>query len=256
MNKKFNGKWLFQNEQFEVFCKAVCSSPFLFDNFKTHPIFCQIIGNDIRNREIALECLNGIKNGQLLEKIDIFKTNCKVGNPLIYNLPIVGDISPGTIYFLSILDRLLSNFGNIDDMRICEIGVGYGGQANCILLSGVKEYTCIDTPTMIDFSRRYLQRFSHENVCFFSTEGIDTSRSYDLVISNWCLSEFDKPGLDFYLENVISNANFGYFEMNIWDTDRLGYLVQRLTELFRRLIIVPEIVKTNPNQNLLFICSN
>lgn len=259
MLKKFEGIWTpygeNTNNPFANICEFFCQDEFLFSNFKTHPIFCQIIGNDVRGPQIAEECLRKIKNESLLKNIEKYKKNDLYGGAPLYNLPIVGNISSGTIYFLLILDKIIENFGDISNFNVCEIGSGYGGQANILLSYGVKEYTCVDNKSTLKLAQKYLNKFNYDNVAYYDTDNIEVDREYDLVISNWCLSEFDDNGIKFYIDNIVSKSKYGYFEMNMWQEDRKMFLLDEMKKHFSVVFTLEEDVKTHHyNNNFLLIC--
>lgn len=258
MIEKFNGNWVALNfakgNDFFNFCKEATVSDDIFTTFKTNPNFTHIIGNDTRAYGIAKMCLEQITKQEILHQIEKYKENDLLGSPVMYSFENIGTISPGTLYFMFILNNIINEFGDIKDFNICEIGSGYGGQANTILTYGVKEYTCIDNVSTLGLAKKYLNRNNKSNVVFYDTDNIETDRNYDLVISNWCLSEMDKDGIKFYVDKVISKSKYAYFEMNIWDLDRKQYLLDEIGKHFKTVKILDEIIKTHPNNNFLLIC--
>jgi hypothetical protein len=258
MLKKFEGKWIpyeaKDDNPFSNICENICENEDLFSTFKTNPVFCQIIGNDIRGNQISEECLKKIKNQFILDNIEKYKKNDLYGGAPLNKLPIVGEISSGTIYFLLILDKIIENFGDINNFNVCEIGSGYGGQANILLMHGVKTYTCIDNQSTLKLAEKYLNKFTHGNVVYYDTDNIEVDREYDLVISNWCLSEFDNNGIKFYIDNIVSKSKYGYFEMNMWDKERKDFLLNEIKKHFPEVYVLDEDVKTHQNNNFLLIC--
>ena len=233
MLKKFEGKWIpyeaKDDNPFSNICENICENEDLFSTFKTNPVFCQIIGNDIRGNQISEECLKKIKNQFILDNIEKYKKNDLYGGAPLNKLPIVGEISSGTIYFLLILDKIIENFGDINNFNVCEIGSGYGGQANILLMHGVKTYTCIDNQSTLKLAEKYLNKFTHGNVVYYDTDNIEVDREYDLVISNWCLSEFDNNGIKFALSNVIQHKGLtnelliNFLDENNFNVNYLDY---------------------------------
>jgi hypothetical protein len=85
--------------------------------------------------------------------------------------------------------QLLRKDWNLDGLSVIEIGGGYG--AYCRELhkwAKVKDYTMIDTKSMLRFAKAYLEA---ENIpcAFIDTEGELPDKQYDLLISNVCISE-------------------------------------------------------------------
>ena len=257
MIEKFNGRWvldLTKDTSFFDFCKQATIYDDAFDTFKTNNNFTRIIGNDVRSYQIAKMCLENITKKEILNEIEKYKENDRLGSPLLYSFPNIGSISPGTLYFMFILENILNEFGDIKNFNICEIGSGYGGQANTVLTYGAKEYTCIDNVSTLGLAKKYLNRNNKSNVVFYDTDNIETDRNYDLVISKWCLSEMDKDGIKFYIDKIISKSKYAYFEMNIWDLDRKQYLLDEIGKHFKTVKISDEIIKTHANNNFLLIC--
>src|SRR6185295_1492891 len=77
-------------------------------------------------------------------------------------------------------------------------------------------------------------------------------RQFDLVISNWCLSEFDEAGIEFYFEKVIKNCQFAYILGNAWD-ERKQFILDLAAKYFSNIEIFPEYPKTSiyPNWKLI-----
>jgi len=102
------------------------------------------------------------------------------------------------------MDRIGGYFGPLDGMRICEIGGGYGGQCKMICERYKPGcYHIIDLPEVCELQRRYC-----DAECY--TE--PTGQEYDLVISNYALSEIidNKP----YIDGVLRKSKHGYIACN------------------------------------------
>jgi putative sugar O-methyltransferase len=253
---EFIGKWLpqesFIGNEFLQECENIVSDINIFNNFKQNVIFRQVIGNDVLSKTISDVLYNNIENDNfIINNIHIYKTNDKYGNPILYEYLKTGVISPGTLYFLNILQSLKKHFKDISNFDIVEIGSGYGGQSKIILDSGIKSYSMIDVKQTLSLCKYYLELFNYKNINFYFPENIK-KKSYDLVISNWCLSEFDESGILYYIENVIQYCNNGFFLMNIWDS-RKEYLLEKLKPYFSDIQIYPEYPKTHQNNNWLLV---
>lgn len=105
------------------------------------------------------------------------------------------------------LANIITQFGSLDGMRICEIGGGYGALAKMICDNYAPElYHIIDLLEVCELQRRYLDGSQVE--CFTEPTGHD----YDLVISNYALSEIvdNKP----YIDGVLRRSKHGYITCN------------------------------------------
>lgn len=217
-----NGKWgpvdTKEGAEFLKECEIIATTN-AFNDFKRNVIFSKVIGNDHKTKIETDALYNSIlSNKELVAKLPDFKRNDMLGTPQMTYYPLTGDISPGTLYFVAVLGNIISQIGDIKDFDIVEIGSGYGGQAEIILEYGCKSYTCIDVPETLNLCGRYLTTLGHNAVNFY-TPGQIQDKKYDLVISNWCLSEMNLDGIIWYIEKVISKCKNGYFLMNIWDED-------------------------------------
>ena len=109
-------------------------------------------------------------------------------------------------------------------MTFVEIGGGYGGL--CKVISCVvdfKSYTLIDLPSVVRLQRKYLEILGFDKddpdtpvrvVHFYDSENIDVDKEYDICISEYCISEFDIPGQEFYIDNVIGKSKNAYLLIN------------------------------------------
>ena len=252
------GQWIvnqYIGNKFFIECDKIVNDEALFNNFKRNDMFCQIIGNDVRNINISNHLYERVKNTPIYKDIEKYKTNDIYGNPMKYSYDDIGTISPGTLYFMDVLNDIINKFGDLNNFNIVELGSGYGGQAKIILDYGCKKYTCIDVKEPLSLCQKYLKLFNYNNVEFISTEEIDNiefeTKEYDLIISNWCLSEFDNDGIEFYIEKIIKHVKKGYFLMNIWDEPRKNFLIDTISKYFSTVKVESESTKTNINQNFL-----
>ena len=256
------GEWIPKNSVGNPFfkeCEKITKTEELFNNFKTNNIFCQIIGNDVRDFHTASLIFEKIKNSKLLENINLFKTNDEFGSPIKYFFENLGEISPGTLYFIYILDDIIKKFGNLQNFKILEIGSGYGGQAKIILDNICQKYTCVDVKEPLFLCKKYLNLFNFQNVNFLPVDQLEEinfeDEDIDLVISNWCLSEFNINGIKYYIDKIIRYCNKGYFMMNVWDQERKNFLISEFKKYFDVVETEAEHIQTHSNQNFLLYVS-
>lgn len=126
-------------------------------------------------------------------------TNQHYGNPSNCN---------STYQYIGVLSNLIKLFGSLDNLRIVEIGGGYGGQARTILdVFKPACYHIIDLPEVTQLQFRYLKEFDVVD-CFTAPTG----QEYDLVISNYALSEIKDNSV--YMEEVVKKSTHGYLTCN------------------------------------------
>lgn len=260
MNK---GNWIPLNtigSPFITECAKICENEEMFQNFKRNGVFCGIIANDVRDKRTSDSLYNKLKDTELFKDIDKYKSNDLYGNPVLYEYPSIGSISPGTLYFMDILNDILDKFGDISNLNVIEIGSGYGGQAKVLLDYGVKSYTCVDVLEPLNLCKKYLGLFDYDNTSFITTNELEkldspSFKKYELVISNWCLSEFDEYGMSYYVDKIIKNVDKGYFLMNVWDKPRKDHIINIMKDFFPQVNVYAENIKSSWSNNFL-LCVN
>lgn len=236
---KFTGQWLPDDTAFRKECVKIAGD---LTDFKKNPVYCRFINNDNRSIETAMAFHQHIKENYpyLLGEIANFKKNDIVGSPTLYRIG-TDFISPGTLRFIKVLGDIMS----FEPLSIVEIGSGYGGQCKTIRSFIDIEYTLIDIPESLAVAKAYL---NDDEVYFMSCEKIGPLKA-DLVISDYCISEMNREGIDFYLQSVVQYCNNGYFTCN--DIGFTNYLVQRLREMFHQVTVQPEKPKTSKHVNII-----
>jgi len=257
-NKSFKGEWeMCQKDGLEDLflreCENICLNESKFMNFKRNHIFTKIIGNDVRPKHTSDVWYTFLENTEMMENIEKYKTNDTFGNPSRYCYPKTGIISPGTLYFLSITHDINTRLVNIKDKKICEIGSGYGGQSKIFLDYGCQTVDLIDRKQTLGLASKYLNMFGYENVCFHPTTNIP-EKKYDIVVSNWCVSELDEEGASFYLDNVIKNSQYGYFLTNYRSKEKKDWFIGELRKIYSNVIVEEENPKTNEKTNYAILC--
>ena len=78
-------------------------------------------------------------------------------NPFRYTYKGLGRISPSNLRYGKIALDIRALFGPLEDFKISEIGIGYGGQYQALsTLSNLKSYTFYDLPQVIELASLYL----------------------------------------------------------------------------------------------------
>jgi hypothetical protein len=252
MSDSYSGKWNPIDDQVGQNYVNVCN--FLAQNlngFKRHPCYCTVVGNDLRDRETAVRFFNYLKENspRIFEKIDLFRLNDSIGNPNIYDIDGIS-ISPGTLRYLRVLHDIIE----LDPTSILEIGGGYGGQALVTkLYNNNIDYSIVDIPEAKNLQESYLNTvLPDNNITLISTDNIDTSEEYDLMLSDYCISEFNEEGVDFYID-VAKKCKTGYFTIN--STGKIkDYLLEKLKEVFNTVDVKDEYPLTSTFRNVYAIC--
>jgi hypothetical protein len=234
------------------FCTQAIEDENLFKDFKQHPIFISIVGSDVRGGEFAQQCLNEVINPKVQGLITKFSSGDQYGNPPTYEIEGLGFVAAGTLYHAAILNEILEKVGEVEKANVIEIGPGYGGQAKVCLDYGVGSYTLVDMSAPSKLQQKYLGLFGYDNVEFWDAENLKDGE-WDLAISNWCLSEFNNDGIEFYVNNIISKCKAGYFLMNLWDTERISFVVDLMKKHFNDVQVFQEKIRTHSGPNWLLV---
>jgi hypothetical protein len=223
-----------------------------FKNFKNDPRYVNILEH--ANEQYGVLVYNYLKNNNplLVEKKNLEKF-CNldiVGNPR-FLLKIDGlEVSPTTLNYIKVLSILLKiNFIKNQD-SVCEIGVGYGGQAKIICDElELKKYDCVDLKETHALIKLYTKNY---NLNLYSVANIPDT-TWDLVISNFAFSECPKHIQDVYYEKIIKNSKKGFFTMNyissIFGIESYSkeYFLNKLEKDNFKVDILEEYPKSHPN---------
>jgi hypothetical protein len=119
----------------------------------------------------------------------------------------------------SVTTQVMEDYGLLrDGMKICEIGGGWGGQALAISKKyKVDRYRIYDLFGPSQLQKKILDEYA-DNIKEAECGTLayhDDCEKYDLVISNYALSELDTEFVKVYADKVISRADTGYFEMTL-----------------------------------------
>jgi putative sugar O-methyltransferase len=195
------------------------------ENEKTFSTFKQ----DSRYKEILehtdYECgkfyLDEIKKNKVVyNNIKLFSKNDDYGKPEIFEYKEIGKYSPSSLRYIKVLADLIDRFKCLNNLRIVEIGGGYGGQ--CLVIKtffDLKSYKIFDLPEVLLLTDRYL-RINHIQSVEFQTldefvqsDGIEPW-SCDLIISNYAFSEINSKVQMTYLNKIILKSKMGYMTVN------------------------------------------
>ena len=238
---------LSDNQQYPDFCLKASNDYKIFNNFRTNPIYNTILEHV--GLQQGQEYLNEIrKSPELLKHMESFKENDAWGGPVTYEFQPFGKISPSTLRYVKVLGDLISTFGNIDNFRIAEIGVGYGGQCR-IVNSWLKPalYLLVDIKPALLLTQRYLDNFILPARLDYKTMNELPAESYDLVISNYAFTELPRTIQDVYLKKIILNSANGYITYNeITPPHFRSYNRNELLEIIPQSRIINEIPLTSP----------
>jgi hypothetical protein len=234
-------------------CKKASLGDVEFDLFKKNNVYCGVLEHaSVQEANEGIKEIKSILGKHTLDFIKKASVNDKYGGATRARFKFdEGDIhvSPSTIRYCTVAAKIKNLFGNTKDMKICEIGGGYGGQ--CAVISstfGFHEYHIVDLEEPGMLQKRYLDTIgikNHKEILCHSLE--DISKKYDLLISNYAFSECSAPVQKIYMDKILSRSTHGYMIMNfLWK----GISEKEFKKCIPKLKIYPEIPNTSPNNVL------
>jgi len=205
-----------QQSGYLTVCRAAAFNPEILKNFKSHKDYVPILEHcNFKQGQESLESIQS-HNPNLLKEYPDFWTNDELGSPItFYYEELDRDISPTTLSYIKVLSDLINSFGSLDDFDIVEIGGGYGGQ--CKIICDVftpASYSIIDLPAPSRLQEKYLNTFEVPNRQHYWHLNYPKDGKYDLVISNYALTEVIEPAQSEYVENILLKSNRGYIIKN------------------------------------------
>lgn len=229
-------------------CELAVANPGVFSKFR-RCLEYRLILEHVTKRfgkqylEIAL------RNSNALECYGRIKIQNSIGNPLTFRFKKIGRTSPTTLRYLKVMIDLMELFGPLDNKVVCEIGVGFGGQAHAIAVNqNIQKYLLFDLPPVLELNKKFLGAIGNLDKFEFIDGRNPSERNSDLVISNYAFSELNREIQLMYLERVIPKAKMGYITWNELSYKQLGGL--SLEDLLRRIpnsLVIPEEPLTYPN---------
>jgi hypothetical protein len=245
-------KGLSDNNTYPQFCIQASIDFSLFDNFRQNPIYNQVLEHVTKDQGFEyLKCID--LDPEIMGSINEFKLNDNYGNPLTYQYPCIGMISPSTLRYIKVLYDIKSHFNSLDNLDICEIGIGYGGQCR-IINSFFKPstYLLVDIQPALSLAMRYLGNYILHSTIQCKTMNELYEKNYDLVISNYAFSELPRVIQDVYLEKIILKSKRGYITYNeINPIDYKSYKSNELIDIIPESKILKEKPLTHPKNCLI-----
>lgn len=217
-NNKLNSRFstsISDNQIYPNFCIKASTDLLIFSNFRRNDVYRKILEHVTYEQGLAY--LGEIKkhNFDLSKNVEFLKKNDEWGNPELFEYPEIGKISSSTLRYTKVFTDLVSLFKNIDGLKICEIGVGYGGQCRIInSVSCPSHYTLVDIKPALMLTQCYLDNYILNSVLTYKTMNELDIQHYDLVISNYAFTELPRSIQDVYLKKVILNSKKGYITYN------------------------------------------
>lgn len=238
---------LSDNQAYPDACIQAANDYRAFNNFRRNPLYNQILEHV--TQEQGAEYLRFIsRDPNILAAMERFKTNDAYGNPITFEYPGHGAVSPTTLRYVKVLADLKSLFATLEGLDICEIGVGYGGQ--CRVIDDYfkpSTYCLVDIQPALALAQRFLDNYILQSVISYKTANELQLREYELVISNYAFTELPRSLQDAYLRKAILNSRRGYITYNeITPPEFRSYKADELVAMIPGARILPEHPLTHP----------
>lgn len=207
------------------FCKEATENNQIFDTFRSHKDYGVILEGGQKRIGFAnlrqIKKLGGYK--WFKENFTEIKKNDLYGNPIIHNFGDSIICSSSTIQYARDVYNciLILKKNSKNQLRICEVGGGFGGFARlAISLLNIEKYYLIDQTEPLNLAEKYLKKYPNilSKVELISSinvfEKIQESNSFDLFIASSSVAELDFQTQKFYFENCIKKSNNVFLEYN------------------------------------------
>ena len=249
---EYIGKSLSDSGNYVELCHRASWNNETFNSFRSNSFYNEILEHV--SYEQGMEYLQNIP---CLDHFEEFKKNDLYGGPRVYAYPEIGNISPTTLRYIKILYDIEKKFGSLKNYRLCEIGVGYGGQCRlCCQYFDISEYVLLDLPPVLDLAKRYLSLFPIKTALKFTTLNESPgNQEFDLLISNYAFSEISRDIQQVYMEKIIRKARCGYIIYNEISSRLNFYSKDEILSAIPNSIECPEVPLTNP-RNCVIVWDN
>ena len=239
------------NHLYPNVCSKATNNDSAFATFKSDASYQAILEHV--SEELGEKYYKEIDNSNILLNIDKFKINDKLGGPVKFTYHF-GEFSPTTLRYMKVLNDILSKW-DIEGKNIIEIGAGYGGQYFVMKqISNPSKYSFVDLPDVITLISKYLTALdTNENVEYIDGNNVTHvyDEEYDLVISNFGISECSEHVQKYYIEKIISKSKHGYIIHNQMSTYSLDNFMEELQKLDKDVAVLEEVPLTGNNNVLL-----
>jgi hypothetical protein len=240
------------NGSYPAFCLQASVDSDTFSTFRKNPTYTAILEH-VTEEQGARYLEHIMSTPGLLHAMEEFRKNDNVGSPHTYCYSVVGRFSPSTLRYVKVLGDLTSFFGALDKRRICEIGIGYGGQCRVIdAFYRPASYVLVDITPALALARRYLASFQMSTQLEYMVSDALPDSTYDLVISNYAFTELPRPLQNQYLEKIILRSDAGYITYNeISPSQFRSYSAEELLRIIPGARRFEEKPLTHPNNCIL-----
>jgi putative sugar O-methyltransferase len=236
-------------------CDEACEDENIFSSLKSLNSYNQIVGmSNVWQGEAWLE---KIKEDEEIKKyLQIFKNNDICNPPNIFFDKEIGEISPSTLRYVYNLIQIKKNLEEDKNKikNILEIGTGYGGM--CYVAStyyNLEKYYLVDLPQVKNLCQKYLLKLNVKNFCI---DEPSENEKFDLLISEYCFSEFDDDFMMELYEKYLLRSDRLFLVVNFCENEkdqkRRQQWLQKIEEKF--YVTVQDEFPESPWKNYVWYC--
>lgn len=226
-----------KTSKYPSFCASAANDDSVFNHFRVNRIYQQVLEHV--DDEMGQKYLDVILESKLFNESNFtsFKQNDWYGGASIRYYKEIGYMCPSTLRYIKVLSDLIEKFGDLNDKDICEIGIGYGGQARIIMaMFKPRSYTFVDLDSVLLLAKKYLSHFDiSTKLSFMRMEDLQKS-DYDLFISNYAFSELRENIQDVYIDKIVKHAKHGYITFNNIAPQGFNYPLEKYAEVLNKKI--------------------
>jgi putative sugar O-methyltransferase len=242
---------LSDEQSYLTICKTAFSDQKVFNRFRSCREYQAILEHV--NSRVGKEYLSILKTRGISELKIKSLLDGKIGTPSRFWYRGIGMASPTELRYLKIASDLQEIFGDLDDFKIVEVGIGFGGQCAIISRSSaVKSYDLVDLKEVLSLTSLYLTKSKIPTKINLCRELLPSIPEYDLFISNYALSELKIEYQEHYIENFVKRSKRGYVIYNhITPKDFKTLTAEEFADRIQNSIIINEKPITHPGNKLI-----
>lgn len=204
---------LSDGSEYVMVCKDAVLRPSTFSRYKSASQYRVILEHT--SYSLGLSYLEIARHDrQALHTLKAI-TEKENGQPFVYTYPEIGRVSPTQIRYAKVSVDLVHAFGSLNGLKVCEIGVGFGGQALHLLKSFPDcSYQIYDLFWPAKLAEKNIVSFDVLMQDRVQIATMTERLECDLLISNYAFSELNRNVQEEYFVNVIQNSSRGYVIFN------------------------------------------
>ena len=192
----------------------------VYSTFKCQPSFKHILEHVSVQFGLEYKKLIETEFSRYIEEFaNLVNTNDSIGNP---SKSVIADLymSPSNmryIYHSLLIESKIKLWFNKKEIKIVEIGGGYGGL--CYYIKNIIKdyhinYTIVDLPNILNLQNKFLNDVQIDSKLISCFDTTNINETFDLVISNYCLSEINMENRLYYLNNLVNKCEKEFYVWN------------------------------------------